>query len=197
MTGEICGAALFFMGSFSSVRYADVNAAPRNRAVAGNAATCRHRLTHASVWESRLYRQCRHGIQPGRLISQGLARLTQRLKSASFHHSAFTPAALIVRDHFSMSDLILAWNSSAVLPIGSEPWASSASATAFVCTSLRISAVRRATISFGVPVGASMPNHVLASNPGMPDSAIVGKAGAAALRFALLMASACRRPELT
>ena len=41
------------------------------------------------------------------------------------------------------------------------------------------------------------PNQVLESKPGMPLSAMVGSVGAAALRFALLMASARRRPEFT
>ena len=81
--------------------------------------------------------------------------------------------------------------------MGSAPCVISASATFLVCTILRSAAPTRVTISAGVPVGAIIPNQVLVSKPGMPDSAMVGSEGAAALRFALLMASACSLPELT
>src|SRR6185437_5855499 len=132
------------------------------------------------------------GFVPDRGGNVGVARLDQIAcqNVRDFHHSARTPAAFIVRVHFSMSILILAWNSSALLPIGSAPCAISDSLTLFVFTILRSSPVSRATMSLGVPAGASMPNQVLASKPGIPVSAMVGSAGAAALRFALLMPSA-------
>ena len=52
-------------------------------------------------------------------------------------------------------------------------------------------------VARGVPLGVSTPNQVTESKPGMPFSAMVGMAGAAALRLALLMATARNRPEAT
>ena len=55
----------------------------------------------------------------------------------------------------------------------------------------------RATISGGVPAGASRPNHELASNPFTgPAAAIVGTSGSAALRSLLVTASAMSLPDL-
>src|SRR6185437_12819383 len=53
-----------------------------------------------------------------------------------------------------------------------------------------------ATMSRGVPAGASTPNHDDASNPGRPDSASVGRSGNAAARAPLVTASARSFPAL-
>ena len=49
----------------------------------------------------------------------------------------------------------------------------------------------------GVAAGAASEVNETDSNPGRPDSAMVGISGAAALRFALEMPSARIRPDLT
>ena len=49
----------------------------------------------------------------------------------------------------------------------------------------------------GVPVGTANAVNATDSNPGTPDSAIVGISASAALRFKLLMPSARMRPDLT
>ena len=51
-------------------------------------------------------------------------------------------------------------------------------------------------IGCGVPRGASTPNQLVASKPGTPDSATVGKSGMARERVLLVMASALTRPLL-
>ena len=50
---------------------------------------------------------------------------------------------------------------------------------------------------FGVAAGARMPNQVSTSNPGSPDSAIVGNSVNAGTRRALVTASPRRRPAFT
>ena len=50
-------------------------------------------------------------------------------------------------------------------------------------------------MSFGVPAGASRPNHGTASKPGKPDSAMVGRSGASAERLIEVMASARNFPS--
>jgi len=42
-----------------------------------------------------------------------------------------------------------------------------------------------------------MPNQVLMSKPGSPDSATVGRSGASEVRFAVVTASARTRPPFT
>src|SRR5215471_4019754 len=53
-----------------------------------------------------------------------------------------------------------------------------------------------AMIAGGVPAGTSKPNHDEASNPGRPDSAIVGMSGNAGARVAEVTASARSFPDL-
>src|SRR5258706_1094028 len=61
----------------------------------------------------------------------------------------------------------------------------------------KISALSRATISFGIPAGARTPYQLMTSYPGSPDSAIVGRLGAANERLALVTASAFNLPVFT
>src|SRR5437016_7537277 len=52
-------------------------------------------------------------------------------------------------------------------------------------------------MSFGVPEGTTMLYQDVTSNPGKPDSASVGRSGAAAMRFELATPSATSLPALT
>src|SRR3954465_1053118 len=65
------------------------------------------------------------------------------------------------------------------------------------CTHFAIAALSAVTIGWGVPAGPASVNHVYDSNPGRPDSAIVGISGTTALRFTLDTPSARMRPDLT
>ena len=60
-----------------------------------------------------------------------------------------------------------------------------------------ISLLSVSTISRGVRAGAANPNHPDASNPGSAASAMVGKSGNCAERFAVVTASARSRPAFT
>jgi len=53
------------------------------------------------------------------------------------------------------------------------------------------------TISFGVFTGAQTPYHVAMSNPGRPDSAIVGTSGSAGTLFAVDTPSTLSFPDFT
>lgn len=58
-------------------------------------------------------------------------------------------------------------------------------------------AFRRATMSAGVPAGASRPYHCRTSKPGRPDSITVGTSGSRAWRSREPMATGRSRPALT
>jgi len=73
-----------------------------------------------------------------------------------------------------------------VLDIGSMPWPASCFFMSGSAITLAISALRRATISFGVAAGASTPSQIDTSKPVRPDSASVGTFGAAGERFGLV-----------
>src|SRR6476469_915272 len=62
-------------------------------------------------------------------------------------------------------------------------------------THLSIAELSALTICRGVPAGAASVSHVYDSNPGSPDSAIVGTCGTTALRLALETPSARMRPD--
>ena len=55
----------------------------------------------------------------------------------------------------------------------------------------------RSTIGAGTPFGAIRPCQRMTSNPGTPDSAMVGTSGSAGRRFALVTAMARSRPDFT
>ena len=57
------------------------------------------------------------------------------------------------------------------------------------------SALRKPTISFGVPAGTKEPNQLLMSKPGRPDSASAGTSGRTRARRADEMASARSLPD--
>src|SRR3954470_2548399 len=64
-------------------------------------------------------------------------------------------------------------------------------------THFSIAALSAVTTSRGVPAGPARVSHVDDSNPGRPDSAIVGMSRTTALRFTLDTPSARMRPDLT
>src|SRR4249919_4324738 len=97
------------------------------------------------------------------------------------------PEAFTTLPHFAMSVLIVAANASGVLDIGSMPWLASNFFMPGSAITFAISALRRATISFGVAAGASTPSQIDTSKPVRPDSASVGTFGAAGERFGLVM----------
>jgi len=136
----------------------------------------------------------------GRISSKRAAtiyRTSVRVTSFMGSYSPRMPAALMVAAHLAISDLMRAANSSALVPRASAPCPSNKSPTALDCAILRNSVLSRFTTSRGAPLGIITPNHVLASYPGKPLSSIVGNEDAAALRCALLMASARSRLEFT
>jgi tripartite-type tricarboxylate transporter receptor subunit TctC len=57
--------------------------------------------------------------------------------------------------------------------------------------------VDMAHIPYKGPAGTKIPNQVLTSNPGRPDSAMVGSSGASGVRLAVVTASARTRPPFT
>jgi hypothetical protein len=67
----------------------------------------------------------------------------------------------------------------------------------FVPSARTISALSLATMSGGVPAGTITPNQVVRSNPGSPDSAMVGSSGTAGERASVVTASARSLPALT
>ena len=77
------------------------------------------------------------------------------------------------------------------MPASISFWRSSGTPTA-----LRNSAFSLATISLGVPMGTASACQAHASNPGIPDSATVGRSGSAAMRLSLATASALILPAL-
>ena len=66
-----------------------------------------------------------------------------------------------------------------------------------VASALTDSALSLAMISFGVPFGATNPNHDCTSKPATPASPIVGTSGAEGERCALVTANARSLPAFT
>ena len=72
---------------------------------------------------------------------------------------------------------------SGVPPSTSAPWSLSFFFTSADCRALLISALSTATMSLGVPAGATKPNQVTASKSFTPDSAMVGTWGRSSTRL--------------
>src|ERR1700686_1939147 len=77
------------------------------------------------------------------------------------------------------------------------PWARNGAMTSSVFNAALISRDSAATISGGVPAGASRPNQTLVSKPGRPASAMVGTSGVIAARLDCATASATSSPDCT
>src|SRR4051794_22766736 len=97
---------------------------------------------------------------------------------AASSYSALSPRSLTTLLHFTFSSRRNVAYCSGVLATISNPILVNCSRTFGCWTAATISLLRRLTISFGVAAGARMPNHVITSKPGKPDSAIVGNSGA-------------------
>src|SRR5437667_10028551 len=100
------------------------------------------------------------------------------------------PASLITLAHSGVPFLMFAARSDGLLPTGSSPSSSNFLRTAGIARVLTVSPYSLSRTSFGVPAGASRPNHGTASKPGNPVSAMVGRSGASAERLIEVMASA-------
>ena len=86
--------------------------------------------------------------------------------------------------HFSTSERRKRPNSSGVLGVKRSPSTSMRRAISGSFMIRMTSEFMRRTISFEVPAGANSPIQLFTENPGTPDSAIVGRPGAAAERSA-------------
>lgn len=81
-------------------------------------------------------------------------------------------------------------------PIGSAPISAMRARKSGDWITFTISAFRRATVSGGVPAGASTPNQVPMSKPFKPASSSVGTSGSAPERLPVVTASARSLPAL-
>src|SRR5713101_900025 len=125
-------------------------------------------------------------MRAGRPRSQGRPRSSQSIDA---------PENLTAFSHFAVSDPITLPKSAGVPPIGMPPRSASrtfilGSASASLTDLLILS-----TILAGVPFGAPMPNHALASYP-LTVSATTGTSGSASLRISVVTASARSLPDL-
>src|SRR5436305_3504888 len=110
-------------------------------------------------------------------------------------HSIFAPANSTTFFHLSVSDCTTAPKPSGVTMIGMPP---SSATRCFIAGSARISLtslLSLSTISSGVPFGAPMPNHALASKP-FTVSPTVGTSASSGARSAVVTASARNPPDL-
>src|SRR5258706_15234109 len=112
-------------------------------------------------------------------------------------YSPFTPAATTTFFHFTISSRRNAAVCSGVMSAGSVLWFASAPLISGDCKHFATAALMTVTIWRAVPTGPASVTQVEDSNPGTPDSAMVGRSGATALRFAVETPSARIRPDLT
>src|SRR5882672_4138279 len=113
-------------------------------------------------------------------------------------HSGFTPDCLMMLRYLALSARTKAVNCSTVSGVTSAPSSRSRALKSGCVTILLISALIRATTSFGVPRGAKMPCQRLRSKSVSPAaSATVGTSGAAGERLAVDTASSFNVPALT
>src|SRR6516225_463987 len=98
------------------------------------------------------------------------------------HYSALIPAARITLPHFSVSSVISLPYSAGEPDSGVPPMSASRVLIVASARPALISRLSRSMISAGVPFGAAMPNHELASKPGT-NSATVGMSGSASERL--------------
>ena len=107
----------------------------------------------------------------------------------SEYYPGFMLAALIILAHFSVSSAMSLPNSAGVIGIGAPPSSASRALILGSASSALISPLSLSTISAGVFFGAPIPNHWLASYPGM-NSATVGVSGSTDNRVAEVTACA-------
>src|SRR4051794_3495956 len=111
--------------------------------------------------------------------------------------STFAPELLTTLRIFWISANTNVRNSSGVVVSTLTPASTRRLRASEELRALTISVLRRATIGFGMPAGPNTQNHEVISNPGTPDSAIVGTSGSAAERLLLDTAIARMRPTFT
>src|SRR5262249_1151147 len=90
---------------------------------------------------------------------------------------ALIPAWAITLAHLAISDLMVAPSSAGDDPTGSRPSCAKRGCRSGSLSTARVARCTLARIGSGVPAGASSANHEVASNPGKPDSAMVGRSG--------------------
>src|SRR5262245_55317071 len=90
------------------------------------------------------------------------------------HPPSLMPALSARLIHLRMSPFTNALNSSGVDGAGSAPCSANRFLRSSETSTLRMSALMRATSAGGVEAGANMPNHPSESYFGSPDSAMVG-----------------------
>src|SRR5437867_10312614 len=104
--------------------------------------------------------------------------------------SALTLAWLATSAHFFCSTRINAANFSVLPPPSSAPYCSIFSCTSAMASTLLTSSFMRCTMAGGILAGPIRPYHTVASNPGKPDSAMVGTLGWPLARFSRVCAMA-------
>src|ERR1700730_2429011 len=112
-------------------------------------------------------------------------------------YGALRPVNATASAQVAISTLIMAANSSGVLPSGLAPAPLSRPAKSGSSVARLISPAILSTMSRGVPAGATRPFHVTTLKPGKPDSATVGTSGICGSRCAVDTASRRIAPEAT
>src|SRR5437016_4125139 len=107
------------------------------------------------------------------------------------------PAALIIGPHLSISDASSAPSPSGVELSTTTPSGSNRALTAGSDNAVTVAAFSLAMISGGVLAGTNSAYQDDTSNPGTPDSAMVGSSGAVGKRFGVVTASPRSCPERT
>src|SRR5450759_429735 len=113
----------------------------------------------------------------------------------SLNQSAVILPSLMTLAHLSDSLLIMFASSSRVPGIGVSPCLSSCSRTSGELSTLTSSLFQRSRRAGGVLPGATKAYQLVASNPGKPDSAIVGTSSMDGVRVKPVVASARSLPE--
>src|SRR5262249_29163030 len=118
----------------------------------------------------RLEQYDREGVETILLV-------VKRAFHADRHQLIFTPAVCATFAHLSISALMKAPNSGAVIDSGTTPCFAHDSLISVEVRIFRISVLRRSTTGFGVAAGATIPTQPEARKPGTPASQMGGTSG--------------------
>src|SRR5262245_3822867 len=136
-----------------------------------------------------LARACaRRGNELSRIVT--LDNAEERASQSIFAPERFTTSA-----HLAESRRMVSANSSGVPPAGSSPISPNLALNRGEAIDLLIAPLSLSTTGLGRPAGPITPLQVLASYPGIPASAIVGRSGNPGERLGPLTASAFTFPE--
>src|SRR5262249_30319919 len=138
----------------------------------------------------RLEQYDREGVETILLV-------VERAFHADRHQLIFTPAVCATFAHLSISALMKAPNSGAVIGSGTTPCFAHDSLISVEVRIFRISVLRRSTIGFGVAAGATIPTQPEARKPGTPASEMVGTSGRIGERSSPVVPSARTKPAST